>query len=170
MRLVGMEEEPVDLMLPKSGSQVIFQHGRLQVISQLVDGNFPDYKMILPKSHKTKITVSTEGLLKACKQAEIIARDGQNVIHLKAEGEELRVSATAEETGLERVTPAGADRGRCDRNCLQRPLPARVPQRGEIAGSRAAGQYAQNPDDPKPVREQQLPVHPHAGACGIGWK
>lgn len=100
VRLVGMEEAPVDLILPKSGSQVIFEHGRLQVISQLVDGNFPDYKMILPKSHKTKIMVSTEGLLKACKQAEIIARDGQNVVILKAEGEELRVSASAEETGL----------------------------------------------------------------------
>ncbi len=100
VRLIGLENEPVDLVLPKSGSQIIFQHGRLQVISQLVDGNFPDYKMILPKSHKTKITVSTEGLLKACKQAEIIARDGQNVVHLKAEVEELSVSASAEETGL----------------------------------------------------------------------
>jgi DNA polymerase-3 subunit beta len=100
VRLIGIEEEPVDLVLPKSGSQIIFQHGRLQVISQLVDGNFPDYQMILPKSHKTKITVSTEGLLKACKQAEIIARDGQNVVILKAEDEELRVSASAEETGL----------------------------------------------------------------------
>lgn len=107
VRLIGIEDEPVDLVLPKSGSQIIFQHGRLQVISQLVDGNFPDYKMILPKLHKTKITVSTEGLLKACKQAEIIARDGQNVIHLKAEGDQVRVSATAEETGQsESLLPA----------------------------------------------------------------
>ncbi len=100
VRLIGMEEEPVDLVLPNSGSQVIFQHGRLQVISQLVDGNFPDYKMILPKSHKTRITVRPKGCSRPVSRPRSSPAMARTWSHLKAEGEELCVSASAEETGL----------------------------------------------------------------------
>jgi DNA polymerase-3 subunit beta len=49
----------------------------------LSDGRFPDYQAIVPKGYKTRLVLATANLLKACKQAAIIAREGGNVIQLR---------------------------------------------------------------------------------------
>jgi DNA polymerase-3 subunit beta len=50
------------------------------VVSQLIDGNFPDYNQIVPKAHTTRTTVATADLLKAVKVAFLFARDAANII------------------------------------------------------------------------------------------
>jgi len=76
-----------------------------ELVSQLIDGTFPDYQQIIPRSYKSRTLVSTAALLKACKQAEIFAREGSNVVrmNIKNAGElqpgEVEISAHSEETG-----------------------------------------------------------------------
>jgi DNA polymerase-3 subunit beta len=40
------------------------------MVSQLIDGKFPDYQAILPKGHKTSAVLDAGDLLKVCKQAK----------------------------------------------------------------------------------------------------
>jgi DNA polymerase-3 subunit beta len=76
-----------------------------EVVSQLIDGNFPDYQQIIPRAYKSRTILSTPALLKACKQAEIFAREGSNVarFNIKSSGElepgSVEISAQSEETG-----------------------------------------------------------------------
>ena len=85
----------VYLLLPQKGVQAVLRAGNVQLISQLIDGRFPDYQMIVPKGYKTRTVLSTADLLKACKQAAIIAREGGNVIQLRlTPGEELSGKVT----------------------------------------------------------------------------
>jgi len=97
-------EGTVSLITPPGRGQVIFNLEHVEVVSQLIDGNFPDYKVILPRNFKTHTIVSTAAFLKACKQAEIIARNGNNVVRLNLQKYddrpgEIEVSAQTEETG-----------------------------------------------------------------------
>ncbi len=99
-------EEPIYMVLPKGRGQVVFRVKDVEVVSQLIDGTFPDYQQIIPRSYKSRTLVSTSSLLKACKQAEIFAREGSNVARFNiksAQGEmqpsEVEISATSEETG-----------------------------------------------------------------------
>ena len=99
-------EEPIYMVLPKGRGQVIFRVKDVEVVSQLIDGSFPDFNQIIPRSYKARTLVSTASLLKACKQAEIFAREGSNVARFNiksAQGEmqpsEVEISATSEETG-----------------------------------------------------------------------
>jgi len=75
----------INFVLPPNGSQAVLRCENVQIVSQLIDGKFPDYHAILPKGYKTKVVVPTSDLLKSCKQASIIAREGNNVVrfHLK---------------------------------------------------------------------------------------
>ena len=70
----------ISFVLPPNGSQVVFRCENVQIVSQLIDGEFPDYHAILPKGHKTRAILDASDLLKACKQASIIAREGSNVV------------------------------------------------------------------------------------------
>ena len=94
----------LSVITPPGRGQVIFHLENVEVVSQLIDGNFPDYKVILPRSFKTHTIVSTSAFLKACKQAEIIARNGNNVVRLNLQKYddrpgEIEISAQTEETG-----------------------------------------------------------------------
>lgn len=81
--LSATKAEQVRLVLPPAGSQVVLRTETVQLVSQLIDGRFPDYQMIVPKDYKTRTVVGTAELLKACKQAAIIAREGGNIIQLR---------------------------------------------------------------------------------------
>ncbi|HVN14268.1 MAG TPA: DNA polymerase III subunit beta, partial [Anaerolineales bacterium] len=69
-------EEPVYMVLPKGRGQVVFRVKDVEVVSQLIDGTFPDIQQIIPRNYKSRTLVSTTSMLKACKQAEIFAREG----------------------------------------------------------------------------------------------
>jgi len=118
-RVAGDGEEPIYMVLPKGRGQVIFRVKDVEVVSQLIDGTFPDFNQIIPRSYKSRTLVSTASLLKACKQAEIFAREGSNVARFNiksSQGEmqpsEVEITATSEETGKnETIVEATVDGG-----------------------------------------------------------
>ena len=81
LRILGATKTPkITLFLPATGSQMVLRCENVQIVSQLIDGKFPDYQAILPKGYKTRAVIAVADLLKACKQASIIAREGSNVV------------------------------------------------------------------------------------------
>jgi len=118
-RVAGDSEEPIYMVSPKNRGQVLFRVKDVEVVSQLIDGTFPDYQQIIPRNYKSRTLVSTASLLKACKQAEIFAREGSNVARFdikQSNGEmqpsEVEISATSEETGKnETIVEATVDGG-----------------------------------------------------------
>ena len=118
-RIASDGDETISMVVPKGRGQVVFRVKDAELVSQLIDGTFPDYQQIIPRSYKSRTLVSTASLLKACKQAEIFARDGSNVARLDikaAQGEmepsEVEISAISEETGKnETIVEATVDGG-----------------------------------------------------------
>lgn len=118
-RAAGDGEEPIFMVISKNRGQVLFRVKDVEVVSQLIDGTFPDYQQIIPRSYKSRTLIPTATLLKACKQAEIFAREGSNVARLdikESKGEmqpsEIEISATSEETGKnETIVAATVDGG-----------------------------------------------------------
>ncbi|KPL87448.1 DNA polymerase III subunit beta [Levilinea saccharolytica] len=112
-RVAGDGEQTVVMVLPPGRGQVLFHMKDVELVSQLIDGNFPDYRAIIPRSFKTTTVISTPALLKACKQAEIIAREGNYVIRLNiqpgadAPGK-IEISAQSEETGSSEISVEAA--------------------------------------------------------------
>ncbi len=108
-RVAVDSDEILTMVLPQSRGQVIFHLKDVEVVSQLIEGNFPDYRAIIPHTFKTRTILPTDTLLKACKQAEIIAREGTNVarVSINPNGESqpgtVELSATAEQTGSSEI-------------------------------------------------------------------
>ena len=104
-RIAGDGDETVTMIVPPGRGQVIFRTDDIELTSQLIEGNFPDFEQIIPTMHNTRTVVSSASFLKACKQAEIFARDGSHIARLNiTPGDELQpgsveISAQSEETG-----------------------------------------------------------------------
>jgi DNA polymerase-3 subunit beta len=104
-RISGEQKDPIIVTVTPTRNQVIFQLTDIVLVSQLIDGNFPDYRQIIPRERTTHTVVDTATFLKACKTALIFARDAAHItrVHVKP-GSELTpghvvVSATSAETG-----------------------------------------------------------------------
>ena len=103
-RIASDGEDAVTMVIPEGRGQVIFHLKNAELASQLIEGNFPPYKAIIPRSFKTHTILSTTAFHKACEQVEIIAREGNNVVRMTitphADGPgQLEISANSEQAG-----------------------------------------------------------------------
>ena len=98
-------EAPVFMCLPEGRGQVIFHHDSVELVSQLIEGAFPEYTNIIPKRYTTRTVMPTAEFRKACKTSDIFAREAAHTARLKIKpGDDLTpghviISASAAETG-----------------------------------------------------------------------
>ncbi|MEE8599040.1 MAG: DNA polymerase III subunit beta [Dehalococcoidales bacterium] len=104
-RLMADQEEAVEIMVNPNKSQALFRLKNIELVSQLVQGTFPNYAQLIPQSYNTRAVVSVADFERATKTASIFARDGSGIVRLvMAPGSELTpgkmtISARSEEVG-----------------------------------------------------------------------
>ncbi len=104
-RLVTDQEEAIEITVNASKSQILFRLKDTELVSQLVQGTFPQYAQLIPQSYNTHAVVDVAQFLMAAKTASIFARDGSGIVRLVMTpgGEvtpgKLTVSARSEEIG-----------------------------------------------------------------------
>jgi len=83
--------------------QLIFSLTNLEIVTRLLEGEYPDFEKIIPKSSGTKIEVSSDELRQAVKAAAVFARDSANIIKFKISSRGLVISANAPQVGENEV-------------------------------------------------------------------
>ncbi|HEX9123019.1 MAG TPA: DNA polymerase III subunit beta [Actinomycetota bacterium] len=69
----GVEKGEVQLFADES--QVSFQIGQLMLTSRLIEGEFPNYRQLLPEAYDSRLTVSRQQLIDAVRRVGLLARD-----------------------------------------------------------------------------------------------
>ncbi len=104
-RLITDQEEAVEITVNPNKSQALFRLKDIELVSQLVQGTFPNYAQLIPQSYNTRVVVDVAAFLRAAKTASIFARDGSGIVRLViTPGEELTpgkitIAARSEEIG-----------------------------------------------------------------------
>ncbi|MBI2304241.1 MAG: DNA polymerase III subunit beta [Chloroflexi bacterium] len=104
-RLLGDETEPVQLAISAAKNQVLFRLKNVVMVSQLIQGTFPNYNQLVPQSYQSRAVVTVSDFQRASRTASIFARDGSGIIRIQVTpGGELSpgrmaISARAEEYG-----------------------------------------------------------------------
>ncbi len=104
-RLMADDEEKVEITVNANKSQALFRLKDTELVSQLIQGAFPQYAQLIPQSRNTRAVVDIAEFLRAAKTASIFARDGSGIVRLViTSGHELTpgkltVSARSEEIG-----------------------------------------------------------------------
>lgn len=104
-RLLVDQTEQVELTVTPQRSQALFRLKNVELVSQLIQGTFPNYQQLIPESHGTRTVVNLQDFLRATRTASIFARDGSGIVRLQiypgandAPGK-MVISARAEEVG-----------------------------------------------------------------------
>ena len=93
-RVAADQEQPVEVIITPARKQILFHLEGVDLVSQLIEGKFPDYKQIVPKGYATRSILDTASFLKAARVSHLFARDSANIIKL-----EITPIATSAELG-----------------------------------------------------------------------
>lgn len=106
-RLFSSLEEPLKIYnLPDSG-EVVFEGEGKQVFAKVLEGEFPDYKKIIPDNFKISADAAIADILPALKTVSVFANiESSGVVTLKVQSEEgnLEFSALAGSVGENKTT------------------------------------------------------------------
>ena len=97
-------DDPVDIVVTTQRSQILFRLKNIEVVSQLIQGTFPNYSQLIPQERTTRAVIDLGALQRATRTASIFAKDGSGIIRLQmAAGAggpgRLTISSRAEEVG-----------------------------------------------------------------------
>lgn len=96
-------DEPVYLQI--TDSHALFQCGAVELVTQLIAGEFPDVQGAIPQAHQYRAVLSVAAATQLCKTLDVIARDAQHTVRLhwhpatETDAAYVEASACAAETG-----------------------------------------------------------------------
>jgi DNA polymerase-3 subunit beta len=88
-----------EVRLSLEGQLAYLKRGTTEVSMRLVEGEFPDYRGVIPKQSKYKIAVARDALLAAIKRAAIFSSERYHGVKFALSSGLLTVSSTSPETG-----------------------------------------------------------------------
>ncbi len=110
-RILGDTREEVEIVISPQATHVAFQVAGVQMISHLIEGQFPNYEQLVPTDSSTRVVLNAAEFSKATRIAAIFARSGSNVIRMEVDSGDAdagTVSISAESADI------GANSGQLD--------------------------------------------------------
>jgi len=105
-------QEEGELSLILGGNQALFDLGSVVVISRLIEGEFPDYKQVVPPVSDNKVKVEREQFLLAVKRASLLSTPDYQAVKLEAFKNKLVISKSTPDVGESREELKVAYQGR----------------------------------------------------------
>lgn len=105
--LSAVHEEEIKIYVTEN--QVLFSVGEVELISRIIEGNYPDYTQIIPKQYKTTIFLHKTEFTKVIKGASLFSKAGINDVnlHFSPEKQEITISAVNNQLGESVMRIAG---------------------------------------------------------------
>lgn len=100
-KIFATSEENVKIYLNDKDNLLLFAAEDTLVATRILDGNYPDYKRIIPTESILKATFSSEEFSEAVKITNIFAKEANNTLKVKFDPVEknIKVSSLAETSG-----------------------------------------------------------------------
>jgi DNA polymerase-3 subunit beta len=92
-------QEEGELSLVIGQNQVLFDLGNIVIISRLIEGEFPDYRQVIPPVSEYKMRINREEFLLAIKRASLLTTPDYQAVKLEVFKDKLVVSKSTPDIG-----------------------------------------------------------------------
>ncbi len=94
-------EEAREVKFYLSENQILFACGSAELVSRLIEGQYPDYKQIIPQNSKTNVIIDKNEFIRATKASSLFSKTGINDINLDflSEKNKTTISSVSGQTG-----------------------------------------------------------------------
>jgi DNA polymerase-3 subunit beta len=102
-RLLGDEGE---VKLAVGENHVSFESGGKLLVSKLIEGNYPNYRQVIPAESRERITIERELFLNAVRRVALLSSEKSNSVKLNFTKNNLEITANTPEIGEARESLA----------------------------------------------------------------
>ena len=93
-------EMPVDIKICWVKNQVAFSFENIYIMSRLIEGQFPDYRKVIPADFSSFCTVAADKLFEAVERVALLAKDGEyNIVKVKFNKDNVELSGNNPDAG-----------------------------------------------------------------------
>ena len=101
--------ELLNIVIAGNSAQAMLRLRNIELITQLVQGTYPNYTQLIPQSHINRVVVGTSDFLQAVKAAYVFGKATSGIIRIISAENKLSISSLVEDIGedtgvLEAVT------------------------------------------------------------------
>jgi DNA polymerase III subunit beta len=101
-----------DVKVSIGENQIAFELNRTLLVSKLIEGNYPNYRQVIPSEAKERITLERETLLNAVRRVALLASEKSNSVKLSFSKGNIDIVATTPDVGEARESLAVMYKGR----------------------------------------------------------
>jgi len=101
--ILSLLKEGGDIEVIVSKNQVFFSLNKVKVTSRLIEGQFPNYQQVIPKTTKTTANLNISELSLALKRINLFAKENNNKILLKLTKEGMMITTDVTQVGVGEV-------------------------------------------------------------------
>src|SRR5467141_193500 len=101
-----------DVKVSMGGGQIAFDLSKTLLVSKLIEGNYPNYRQVIPGEAKERVTLERETFLNSLRRVSLLASDKSNSIKLNFSKNNIEITANTPEVGEARESLPVAYKGR----------------------------------------------------------
>lgn len=94
VKIIGGTEKAVNVTVTEN--QVLFTTEDTCLISRLIDGQFPNYRQVIPQEHISRVRLKTRELAEATERASLLTKEGSSIIKMNLKDNLLVISVNTE--------------------------------------------------------------------------
>lgn len=98
----NLKDNDEAIMITLGDKQALFDLGTVQIISRLIEGEFPNYRQVIPQEQKEKIKLNREKFLLAVKRTIVLSTQDYQVAKLEIFKNKLVISKSTPDVGESR--------------------------------------------------------------------
>lgn len=101
-----------DVRVSVGSGQIAFDLNNTLLVSKLIEGNYPNYKQVIPAEMKERVTLERETFLNSLRRVSLLASDKSNSIKLNFSKNNIDITANTPEVGEAKESLAVVYKGR----------------------------------------------------------
>jgi DNA polymerase III subunit beta len=101
-----------DVKISVGSGQIAFDLNNTLLVSKLIEGNYPNYKQVIPSEAKERVTLERETFLNSLRRVSLLASDKSNSIKLNFSKNNIEITANTPEVGEARESLPVVYKGR----------------------------------------------------------
>ncbi len=101
-----------EVKISVGSGQIAFDLNNTFLVSKLIEGNYPNYKQVIPSEAKERVTLERETFLNSLRRVSLLASDKSNSIKLNFSKNNIEITANTPEVGEARESLPVAYKGR----------------------------------------------------------
>jgi DNA polymerase-3 subunit beta len=101
-----------EVKISVGSGQIAFDLNNTLLVSKLIEGNYPNYKQVIPSEAKERVTLERETFLNSLRRVSLLASDKSNSIKLSFSKNNIEITANTPEVGEARESLPVAYKGR----------------------------------------------------------